>query len=100
MTETTKPKNTGKFAKGNPGKPKGATNKTTGLIREMIAQALDEAGGVDYLVERAKDPRTAAAFLGLVGKVMPVQVTGENGGPVQTIARIELVPMSNGNGQD
>lgn len=93
-----KPKNTGRFGPGNPGKPKGATNKTSGLIREMIAQALDEAGGVDYLVARANDPRTASAFLGLIGKVMPVQVTGEGGGPVQ-VARIELVAMSNDNGK-
>lgn len=58
----------------------------------MIAQALNNAGGVDYLTERANDPRTASAFLALVGKAMPVQVTGEGGGPVQ-ITRIELVPM-------
>jgi hypothetical protein len=75
-----------------PGRPKGVPNKNTGLIREMIAQALEEAGGVDYLVERAKDPRTASAFLGLIGKVMPVQVTGEGGGPL-VITRIELAPM-------
>ena len=57
----------------------------------MIRTALDKAGGVDYLVERAKDPKTASAFLGLVGKVLPMQVTGENGGAIQ-IARIELIP--------
>lgn len=74
------------FKKGNPGKPKGAVNKTTGQIKEMILQALDGAGGVDYLQERAKDPRTAAAFLGLVGKVLPMQLTGEGGGPIRVAA--------------
>ena len=66
-----------------PGRPKGTPNKNTGLIREMIAQALDEAGGVDYLLNCAHDPKTKAAFLGLVGKVMPVQVIGDVHNPLQ-----------------
>ncbi len=59
------------------GSRKGIPNKNTGLIREMIAKALDEAGGVDYLVDCARDPRSKAAFLGLIGKVMPVQVEAD-----------------------
>lgn len=66
-----------------PGRPKGVPNKNTGLIREMIAQALNEAGGVDYLLDCAHDPKTKAAFLGLVGKVMPVQVIGDEHNPLQ-----------------
>lgn len=75
------------------GRPKGSLDGNNRLIRTMIAEALDEAGGVDYLVERARDPRTASAFLSLIGKVLPVQVTGEDGGAIQTVARIELVPL-------
>lgn len=86
------PKNSGRFGKGNPGKPKGAVNKTTAEIKDMIRQALDGAGGVEYLIERANDPRTASAFLSLVGKVLPMQLTGEGGGPIK-VARIELVPL-------
>lgn len=70
------PKNTTKFGKGNPGKPKGATNKVTRELKEMILGALDAAGGVDYLTMCALDPKTAPAFLGLVGKVLPMQVAG------------------------
>jgi hypothetical protein len=69
-------KKTRGFAPGNPGKPKGAVTKVTAEIKDMIRTALDEAGGVEYLVERAKDPRTASAFLGLVGKVLPMTVAG------------------------
>lgn len=86
-----------KFKKGQksgPGRPKGAPNKVTAELKDMILSALDESGGVEYLVERARDPRTASAFLTLVGKVLPMQVTGEGGGPVQTVARIELVALS------
>lgn len=68
------PKKTGQFAKGNPGKPKGAKNKNAQLIRDMIVQALDNAGGVDYLQRQAES--APGAFLGLIGKVMPVQVEG------------------------
>lgn len=51
----------------------------------MIEESLHAVGGVEYLVERARDPRTAAAYLTLVGKVLPLQVTGEGGGPIQTV---------------
>jgi len=70
------------------GRPKGTPNKNTGMIKDMILQALNNAGGAEYLTERANDPRTAAAFLGLVGKVMPVQVTGDPNNPVQHSIRV------------
>lgn len=65
------------------GRPKGSLNKNNQQIRDMIAEALDGVGGVDYLMDCAHDPKTKAAFLGLIGKVMPIQVTGENGGALQ-----------------
>jgi hypothetical protein len=83
------------FKKGEkrPNQGKRGPGKVTKELKEMILSALDESGGVEYLVERARDPRTASAFLTLVGKVLPMQVTGEGGGPVQTVARIELVAL-------
>ena len=60
------------------GRVAGVANKTTGQLKDMILQALDKAGGVSYLVEQAhKNP---APFLTLVGKVLPMQVTGSDGG--------------------
>lgn len=64
------------------GSRKGVPNKVTKELKDMILAALDGAGGVKYLQERANDPKTAAAFLSLVGKVLPMQVTGANGGPI------------------
>jgi hypothetical protein len=58
------------------GSRKGIPNKVTTQLKEMILQALDGAGGVDYLQARASDPRTASAFLSLVGKVLPMTVQG------------------------
>lgn len=63
-----------------PGRPKGSKNKTTVELKTMILNALDSAGGERYLAERAADPRTASAFLTLVGKVLPLQLTGKDGG--------------------
>lgn len=62
------------------GSRKGVPNKVTKELKDMILQALDGAGGIAYLQEKAEDPKTAGAFLTLVGKVLPLQVTGEDGG--------------------
>lgn len=67
-------------AKG--GSRKGIPNRTTAKLKEMILQALDEAGGVQYLVRQARK-KNAAPFMALLGKVLPMQVTGEDGGPLK-----------------
>ena len=87
---------TTQFKKGKekgPGRPKGMPNKSTAAIKDMILTALSDAGGSDYLLARALDPKTASAFLGLVGKVLPMQVTGLDGDAIQTVTRIELVAL-------
>lgn len=73
-TQTPAPKKTTKFGKGNPGKPKGATNHMTRELKDMILGALDQAGGMEYLARQADEK--PAAFLALVGKVLPLQVNG------------------------
>lgn len=71
------------------GSRKGKPNKITRELKDMILGALEKAGGEQYLMERAKDPRTAAAFMTLVGKVLPMQVTGAGGGPIVIKASAE-----------
>ena len=63
------------------GRKKGSPNKITSQLKDMVLQALDEAGGVDYLKQTAID--NPASFLTLIGKVIPLQVTGEDGGAVK-----------------
>jgi len=65
------------------GRKLGSVNKFTKEIKDMISQALHNVGGVAYLEARANDPKTQAAFLGLVGKAMPLQVAGDPNNPVQ-----------------
>lgn len=62
------------------GRQKGSPNKLTKQLKDMILEALDESGGVEYLKQTAIDHPTA--FLTLVGKVLPLQVTGSDGGPL------------------
>ena len=68
------------------GRPKGTPNRLTADVRAMILAALDKAGGIDYLV--AQSERNPAAFLTLVGKVLPLQMTGSNDGPVMIITGV------------
>lgn len=70
------PKNTTKFGKGNKGKPKGAVNKNTKELKEMILRAVDGLGGVEYLKDKAESH--PAAFLALIGKVLPLTIAGPN----------------------
>lgn len=69
-----RPPNAGK------GRVKGVPNKVTKAVKEMVIAALDQAGGIDYLVEQsAKNPN---AFLTLVGKVLPLDVNANLSGNV------------------
>ena len=63
------------------GRPKGSLDKGGKLIREMVVEALDGVGGVEYLMGAAQTNQSA--FLSLIGKVLPIQVTGEDGGAVK-----------------
>lgn len=67
--------------KPGPGRPKGLPNKTTQLLKDAILQAATDAGQgnmVAYLTQQATD--NPGPFLALLGKVLPMQVTGEGGG--------------------
>jgi hypothetical protein len=54
------------------GRPLKSADKFPSGIRRMIERALVSAGGVDYLTRQAK--QNPAAFMGLLGKVMPKEV--------------------------
>jgi hypothetical protein len=54
------------------GRQKGTPNKVTGQLKDMILGALENAGGVKYLETQANE--NPAAFMTLVGKVLPLQV--------------------------
>lgn len=84
MTEQVK--KTGGNLKGpGPGRPKGLPNKTTTLLKDALLRAAEAAGGkegmIGYLTAQATE--NPGPFMSLLGKVLPMQVTGAGEGPVQ-----------------
>lgn len=68
------------------GRPAGVPNKNTTALKDMILGALDKAGGIDYLYSQAQ--ANPGPFMTLIGKVLPLQVTGANDGPVMIITGV------------
>ncbi|QEE09739.1 phage protein [Bartonella kosoyi] len=80
------------------GREKGSLNKTTKRFNEALLTAAEQAGSqygedglVSYLQYHALN--NPVPFFSLLAKVLPLQVTGEAGGEVKTISRIEIVPV-------
>ncbi len=71
------------------GRTKGTPNKTTALLKDAILLAARKAGGdtddgiVVYLTKQAND--SPAQFLALLGKVLPMQVTGVDDEPIEIV---------------
>lgn len=63
------------------GSRKGKPNKVNAELKDMILNALDRAGGANYLLVQARD--NPNAFLTLVGKVLPMTVAGDPNKPLQ-----------------
>jgi len=76
-----------------PGRPKGVPNKMTIAAKEAIAIAADKLGGADRLVAWAQeDPANERVFWGTIyPKLLPLQVSGEGGGPVSLSMAVKFV---------
>lgn len=88
--------------KGSPksgGRKKGTPNKTTALLKDAVLIAARRAGGSDddhddeglisYLAEQAAENPTG--FMPLLGKVLPMQVTGKDDEPIKIMITREIV---------
>lgn len=90
--------------RGNAGKgrPKGSVNKSTAQIKAAILDALDSAGdtvgeahygglrgGQAWLHHLALG--NSSAFATLLGKILPIQLTGDDEAPINVIHKIERV---------
>lgn len=69
------------------GRPKGSVNKTTALLKDAILKAAENAGNrvgddglISYLEQQATE--NPGPFMALLGKVLPMQVTGEDGNAI------------------
>lgn len=66
------------------GRPPDATNKIPMAAKEMIAQVAEGLGGHDRMLRWVQDdPANERAFwVTIYPKLLPLQVSGEGGGPV------------------
>lgn len=78
------------------GRQKGTPNKTTAMLKDAILLAAQRAGDkvgddgmVSYLTAQAEE--NPGPFMSLLGKVLPMQLVGEDDGPV-TISVAWLKP--------
>ena len=62
------------------GRKKGTPNKTTTSAREAMALAFEGIGGVSQLKAWALENQTE--FYKLYGRLIPQEVTGKDGGPI------------------
>jgi len=112
MTETVNPpKNKGKKRKMpiSPGRPRGVPNKMTMMLKEAALMAAELAGQqatgvkqgeglVEYLkIQAIENP---SPFMALLGKVLPLQVTGENGGAIEMVTRIAIETIPAGDNEN
>lgn len=74
------------------GRPKGAQNKNTGAIKDMLLASLDSVGGQAYFQRQAEE--NPNAFMALIAKIIPAEVkkeiTGPDGGPVQHSIKVKF----------
>jgi hypothetical protein len=75
------------------GRPKGSPNKLAKAAKDAIAEAAELLGGMKRLAAWAKEsPENEKAFWATIyPKLIPVQVTGENGGAVEIKITREIV---------
>jgi hypothetical protein len=66
------------------GRPAGSLNKTTRAAKEAIAFAAEGLGGAERLIAWAQsDEKNESAFWTTIyPKLLPLQVSGEGGGPI------------------
>lgn len=68
------------------GRAKGTPNKTTALLKDAIIQAATEAGGSGGLIAFLRmqaNKENNGPFLALVGKVLPLQISGDPDNPLK-----------------
>jgi len=101
MSELKQTGSTGCRGVAGPGRPKGSQNKLTGILKDAIIVAGENAGSrygnqglVSYLQEQAV--QNPVAFMTLLGKVLPLQVaTGsENQDTIIEVTFVGLEPRS------
>ena len=73
------------------GRPRGAKNKLSTNVKDMIVAALNGAGGVEYLARQAE--QNPAAFMGLISKILPLQIGAESDSRPVNVKAVTMSPL-------
>jgi hypothetical protein len=74
------------------GRPVGSVNKVTKSVKDALTEAFDELGGVPSLVRWARMQPTD--FYKLWSRLLPIQITGNAGGPIVVQTKHDLSKLS------
>lgn len=84
--------------KAGPGRPKGVPNKITSDLKRAILEAAEAAGGeggtAGYLARQAEE--NPAAFMTLLGKVLPTTLAGDDTNPIRHVIERRIVSRNAG----
>lgn len=80
----------GNLSRRGAGRPKGSQNKVTKAAKEVIAEAAERIGGVDRLVDWAREsPENEKAFWSQIyPKLLPLQVSGDKENPLSFVINV------------
>lgn len=70
------------------GRQKGTPNRITADIKTAILGAFTKVGGEDYLALQARE--NPQAFMTLLGKVLPTQVSNAEGGAFRVVVETNV----------
>lgn len=75
-----------------PGRPKGSQNRFGHEIRQAVAEALEAAGGKEYLIKLAKTK--PQVFCGLVQKIIPAEVEVKNSSIIDDMGSNDIARLA------
>lgn len=96
----------GCFKKGDPrranGRPKGSKNVVTRQMKEAVLAAFEALGGDKFITKlgRSKESANRRAVLNMFGKMIPIEVTGPDGGPLKTESVVNFYLPDNSRGSN
>lgn len=75
------------------GRKKGVPNKITRTVKEMLIEAANElnADPVTSLVAMAKEKGGLPAFWGIASRLIPTEITGKDGDPIDMKMTVEFI---------
>src|SRR5688572_25781079 len=82
------------FSKGNPGRPHGAVNKTSRIVKEVFAEVFTSLQNDKTANLKAWAKKNPTDFYKLASKLIPLQVAGDHDNPLEVQSTIDYSKLS------